>query len=230
MLPEIEQLATVVVCDDEPTRQLLCDHLTADRYARDPGDRSALLLAASEHGDELAGEARAFRRAADSDAVVSGLKRRSSFNRGSRAQARDGAKELDRTPSSLVTPRARNGANINFQRDTQATRFTRGSRVFVAGSPSGGHQSEDNSEDLGLAGRPEPARGLASTANFIDLITRRSRVQIPPPLPHERPGNPGSFAFFGTVRARRGQGNANRPPGAGNRPRSSPGTGRRPAS
>jgi DNA-binding response OmpR family regulator len=33
MLPEIDELATVVVCeDDEPTRDLLCDHLTADRY------------------------------------------------------------------------------------------------------------------------------------------------------------------------------------------------------
>ncbi len=33
MLPEIEELATVVVCeDDDPTRELLCDHLTADRY------------------------------------------------------------------------------------------------------------------------------------------------------------------------------------------------------
>jgi len=33
VLPEIEQLATVVVCeDDDPTRELLCDHLTADRY------------------------------------------------------------------------------------------------------------------------------------------------------------------------------------------------------
>ena len=33
MLPEIEELATVVVCeDDDPTRDLLCDHLTADRY------------------------------------------------------------------------------------------------------------------------------------------------------------------------------------------------------
>jgi DNA-binding response OmpR family regulator len=33
VLPEIEELATVVVCeDDEPTRELLCDHLTADRY------------------------------------------------------------------------------------------------------------------------------------------------------------------------------------------------------
>jgi DNA-binding response OmpR family regulator len=33
MLPEIEELATVVVCeDDDPTRELLCDQLTADRY------------------------------------------------------------------------------------------------------------------------------------------------------------------------------------------------------
>ncbi len=33
MLPQIEELATLVVCeDDDPTRELLCDHLTADRY------------------------------------------------------------------------------------------------------------------------------------------------------------------------------------------------------
>jgi DNA-binding response OmpR family regulator len=33
MLPEADQLATVVVCeDDEATLELLCDHLTADRY------------------------------------------------------------------------------------------------------------------------------------------------------------------------------------------------------
>ena len=33
MLPEVESLATVVVCeDDEATRELLCDHLSADRY------------------------------------------------------------------------------------------------------------------------------------------------------------------------------------------------------
>jgi DNA-binding response OmpR family regulator len=33
MLPEVSELATVVVCeDDEPTLELLCDHLTADRY------------------------------------------------------------------------------------------------------------------------------------------------------------------------------------------------------
>jgi DNA-binding response OmpR family regulator len=33
VLPRTEQKATLVVCeDDEPTRELLCDHLTADRY------------------------------------------------------------------------------------------------------------------------------------------------------------------------------------------------------
>jgi DNA-binding response OmpR family regulator len=33
VLPEKEALATVVVCeDDEPTLELLCDHLSADRY------------------------------------------------------------------------------------------------------------------------------------------------------------------------------------------------------
>jgi DNA-binding response OmpR family regulator len=33
VLPEIEPIGTVVVCeDDDPTRELLCDHLTADRY------------------------------------------------------------------------------------------------------------------------------------------------------------------------------------------------------
>jgi DNA-binding response OmpR family regulator len=33
VLPEAKQLATVVVCeDDEPTLELLCDHLRADRY------------------------------------------------------------------------------------------------------------------------------------------------------------------------------------------------------
>src|SRR3954451_7646352 len=33
VLPNVEEIATVVVCeDDDPTRELLCDHLTADRY------------------------------------------------------------------------------------------------------------------------------------------------------------------------------------------------------
>ena len=37
MLPETQQLATVVVCeDDEPTLELLCDHLNADRYEAHP--------------------------------------------------------------------------------------------------------------------------------------------------------------------------------------------------
>ncbi len=45
MLPEIEELATLVVCeDDDATRELLCDHLTADRY---------LALAAASASDAL---------------------------------------------------------------------------------------------------------------------------------------------------------------------------------
>ena len=37
MLPEREEIAAVVVCeDDEPTLELLCDHLTADRYTALP--------------------------------------------------------------------------------------------------------------------------------------------------------------------------------------------------
>ena len=33
MPPNVDQLGTVVVCeDDEPTLELLCEHLTADRY------------------------------------------------------------------------------------------------------------------------------------------------------------------------------------------------------
>ena len=37
MLPEREEIATVVVCeDDEPTLELLCDHLTADRFGTMP--------------------------------------------------------------------------------------------------------------------------------------------------------------------------------------------------
>ncbi len=54
MLPEIEELATVVVCeDDDPTRELLCDHLTADRYrvlpAPSAGD--ALRMCGYNHPD-----------------------------------------------------------------------------------------------------------------------------------------------------------------------------------
>ena len=54
MLPEIEELATVVVCeDDEPTRELLCDHLTADRYRvlPAPSASDALRLCAYSHPD-----------------------------------------------------------------------------------------------------------------------------------------------------------------------------------
>ena len=33
MLPDRKEIATVVVCeDDEATLELLCDHLTADRF------------------------------------------------------------------------------------------------------------------------------------------------------------------------------------------------------
>lgn len=42
MLPEVSPLATVVVCeDDEPTLELLCDHLEADRYRPLPAPTAA---------------------------------------------------------------------------------------------------------------------------------------------------------------------------------------------
>jgi len=42
MLPEIDELATVVVCeDDDATLELLCDHLTADRYRTLPAPCAA---------------------------------------------------------------------------------------------------------------------------------------------------------------------------------------------
>ena len=42
VLPETEELATVVVCeDDEPTLELLCDHLAADRYRALPAPCAA---------------------------------------------------------------------------------------------------------------------------------------------------------------------------------------------
>jgi DNA-binding response OmpR family regulator len=56
MLPEIEELATVVVCeDDDPTRELLCDHLTADRYRALPAPSAsdALRLCAYNQPDLL---------------------------------------------------------------------------------------------------------------------------------------------------------------------------------
>ena len=56
MLPEVEELATVVVCeDDEPTRELLCDHLSADRYRTMPAPSAsdALRLCGYNHPDLL---------------------------------------------------------------------------------------------------------------------------------------------------------------------------------
>ena len=44
--------------------------------------------------------------------------------------------------------------------------------------------------------RPGPCRGL---------ITRRSRVRIPPPLPHERPGDPGLSSYVGCLVAAEGE-------------------------
>jgi DNA-binding response OmpR family regulator len=54
MLPEVEDLATVVVCeDDDPTRELLCDQLTADRYRALPAPSAsdALRLCGYNHPD-----------------------------------------------------------------------------------------------------------------------------------------------------------------------------------
>jgi len=54
MLPDVERQATVVVCDDDaPTRGLLCDHLTADRYEALPAEcaSDALRLCQYNHPD-----------------------------------------------------------------------------------------------------------------------------------------------------------------------------------
>jgi DNA-binding response OmpR family regulator len=54
VLPEIEEQATLVVCeDDDPTRELLCDHLTADRYRvlPAPSASDALRLCGYNHPD-----------------------------------------------------------------------------------------------------------------------------------------------------------------------------------
>ena len=54
MLPNVEELATVIVCeDDDPTRELLCDHLTADRYRALPAPSAsdALRLCGYNHPD-----------------------------------------------------------------------------------------------------------------------------------------------------------------------------------
>jgi hypothetical protein len=52
MLPEVDEVATVVVCeDDEATLELLCDHLTADRYRAlaAPSASDALRLCHFDH-------------------------------------------------------------------------------------------------------------------------------------------------------------------------------------
>jgi len=42
MLPDSETLATIVVCeDDQPTLELLCDHLRADRYEALPAPEAS---------------------------------------------------------------------------------------------------------------------------------------------------------------------------------------------
>lgn len=54
MLPQSEEIASVVVCeDDEPTLNLLCDHLTADRYRALPAPEAsdALRLCQYNHPD-----------------------------------------------------------------------------------------------------------------------------------------------------------------------------------
>jgi DNA-binding response OmpR family regulator len=54
VLPQVEELATVVVCeDDDPTRELLCDQLTADRYRALPAPSAsdALRLCGYNHPD-----------------------------------------------------------------------------------------------------------------------------------------------------------------------------------
>jgi CheY-like chemotaxis protein len=54
VLPEIEELATVLVCeDDDPTRELLCDQLTADRFRALPAPSAsdALRLCGYNHPD-----------------------------------------------------------------------------------------------------------------------------------------------------------------------------------
>src|SRR6266542_2031192 len=54
MLPQTEELATVIVCeDDDATRELLCDPLTADRYRALPAPSAsdALRLCGYNHPD-----------------------------------------------------------------------------------------------------------------------------------------------------------------------------------
>jgi DNA-binding response OmpR family regulator len=56
VLPDRKEIATVVVCeDDEPTLELLCDHLVADRYAALPAPTAsdALRLCAYKQPDAM---------------------------------------------------------------------------------------------------------------------------------------------------------------------------------
>src|ERR1700750_2191312 len=56
MLPQREEIATIVVCeDDDATLDLLCDHLTADRFEvlPAPGAADALRLCRYNHPDLL---------------------------------------------------------------------------------------------------------------------------------------------------------------------------------
>jgi len=56
VLPNVDELATVVVCeDDDPTRELLCDQLTADRYRALPAPSAsdALRLCGYNHPDVM---------------------------------------------------------------------------------------------------------------------------------------------------------------------------------
>ena len=51
MLPQPETVATLVVCeDDTPTLELLCDHLTADRYRALPAPSASDALRLCEIG------------------------------------------------------------------------------------------------------------------------------------------------------------------------------------
>jgi DNA-binding response OmpR family regulator len=52
VLPSIDEVATVVVCeDDDPIRELLCDHLTADRYRALPAPSASDALRLCGYGE-----------------------------------------------------------------------------------------------------------------------------------------------------------------------------------
>jgi DNA-binding response OmpR family regulator len=56
MLPEKREIATIVVCeDDQPTLELLCDHLSADQYTALPAPSAsdALRLCTYKQPDAL---------------------------------------------------------------------------------------------------------------------------------------------------------------------------------